>query len=79
MPFKGFPSRNSLMHPPPSASIRAFPTHPHPPVSPPWHSPTKGHQSPPQAQGLLLSLIFNKALPHMRPETWVPPYIHFGW
>ena len=70
-PFPSFPSGNPLSHP-----LSYPPTH----TSPPWHSPTLGHQafteprlSPP------IDIKQGHPLLHMCLEPWVPPCVLFGW
>jgi hypothetical protein len=45
-----------------------------------WHSPTLGHRAftRPRASPLI-DVLQGHPLLHMHLETWVPPYIPFGW
>ena len=81
--FPGFPSKTPLYHPPPPASMKVFP---HPPIhastliSPPWNSPTLGHQAftGPRASPPIDTRQSNHLL-HMQLEPWVPPCTLYDW
>ena len=66
--------------PPPSASMREFPTHTNTAFSLPWHYPTMGHWV---FEGTRSSLPINVwqgyCLLHMQLEPWVPPCVLFDW
>jgi hypothetical protein len=79
IPFPGLPSRNPLSPTPTPVSMRVLP---HPPMLtfPPWHSLTLGHWTPSgQRAAPPTDVQHGHAMPHMRPESWDPPCIFFGW
>jgi hypothetical protein len=76
-PLSLFPSRNSLSLWP--ASMRVF-RHPPTPASPPWHSPTLGHQAFTGPRAFLpIDVLQSHPLLHIPLEPWIPPCVHFGW
>jgi hypothetical protein len=83
IPFPGFPSGSPYPIPPSLCFYEVLPypsIHSPTPASPPWHSPTLGHQistgprvSPP------IDAQQGHSLLHMQLEPWVPPCVLFGW
>jgi hypothetical protein len=81
IPFPGFPSANTISHPPTPYFYEGVPsTHPPTLASPSWHSPILGHWA---FTGPRASHPFDvppdHPLIHMQLEPWVIPCVLFGW
>jgi hypothetical protein len=79
-PFQVSPSEHPYCIPPPHpASMRVLP-HPPTPVFSPWHSPTWRQQTLSGPRAPIPTDVQQVCpMPHMHPESWVPPCVLFGW
>jgi hypothetical protein len=78
IPFPGLPYITPLSHPPSPCLYEGAP--PPIPAFLPWHFPTLGHRTTTGPRAVPpIDVQQGHPLPHMWPESWVPPGVFFGF